>query len=85
MGKPGLVRATTRPAGREASGAIRRTRAVLRTWWRNHTTRCGLLRCALLDPRFASDIGLTQWDIAMAARKSFWVSIRNPDRFGGRS
>lgn len=85
MGTLGLVRATIRPAGRGASGAVHWTRAVLRTWWRNRAARCELLRCARLDPRFASDIGLTQGDVAMAVRTPFWVSVQSPDRFGGRS
>jgi uncharacterized protein YjiS (DUF1127 family) len=85
MGTLGLPDASARPAGREASGAIHWVRAVLGTWWRNHAARRELLRSALLDPRFASDIGLTQGDIAMAAHKPFWVAVANPGRVGGRS
>jgi uncharacterized protein YjiS (DUF1127 family) len=45
---------------------------LLRAWRHHQTARRDLRYCAYLDPRFARDIGLTDGDIAKAARMPSW-------------
>jgi uncharacterized protein YjiS (DUF1127 family) len=47
-----------------------------RRWLENHRVRQRLWRCALLDPRFAKDIGLSELDIASECNTPFWVPVR---------
>ncbi|HUB16152.1 MAG TPA: hypothetical protein VMB34_29675 [Acetobacteraceae bacterium] len=57
-------------------------RATLRRWQDNHAARRDLRRCASLDSRFASDVGLTHGDIAMAVRTGFSAATVQLDRLG---
>jgi uncharacterized protein YjiS (DUF1127 family) len=47
-----------------------------RRWLENHRVRQRIWRCALLDPRFAKDIGLSELDIASECNTPFWVPVR---------
>jgi uncharacterized protein YjiS (DUF1127 family) len=50
-------------------------RTTLASWRRNRTARSRMLRCALLDPRFASDIGLTLDEVETECRAPFWRAV----------
>lgn len=47
----------------------------LRRWLTNCRARRELRRCASLDPRFATDVGLSESEIARACNAPFWASV----------
>lgn len=49
--------------------------ARLRRWPTNCRARRELRRCVSLDRRFATDIGLTEDEIARACNAPLWVSV----------
>jgi uncharacterized protein YjiS (DUF1127 family) len=73
-----LLRATPCPTAGRTPRGIGWARAVLLAWQRHRAARRDLLRCAQLDLRFATDIGLTHGDIAIAARTPFRVTAAVP-------
>lgn len=60
-----------RAAGRHTPDSV----AGLRRWLTNCRARRELRRCVSLDPRFATDIGLTEGEVARACNAPLWVSV----------
>jgi uncharacterized protein YjiS (DUF1127 family) len=67
--------AVDRSAVADREGPPRRWYTYLGAWLENHAARRRLWRCALLDPRFPKDIGMTPADVVMESRGPFWVAV----------
>jgi uncharacterized protein YjiS (DUF1127 family) len=50
-------------------------RALFCGWLENHAARRRLRRCAVLDRRFAADIGLTPEEMETECLAPFWIAV----------